>query len=135
MGVKLRVGLLTCGTCGKPRGLRHTCVTRATSRRRKARTRVRLHVSATCKTCGKPRRIAHVCKPKSDFRARRRKQASADRKARGKKRKTAAKRKRRASRPRGDGHEPGTCGDRDCPRFGCKSYWQGMDDCPLPHNS
>ena len=18
------------------------------------------------------------------------------------------------------------CGDKDCPRFGCKSYWQGM---------
>ncbi len=21
----------------------------------------------------------------------------------------------------------------DCPRYGCKSYWQGMADCPGPH--
>ena len=29
--------------------------------------------------------------------------------------------------------EPGTCGNRDCPKYGCKAYWQGMADCLGPH--
>ncbi len=158
MGVKLRAVLLRCGTCGKPRGIRHACVTSAASRRRKTRTRLQLRVSATCETCGKVRGIRHACHPESDFRARkrkqaadgrrrkrkavtakrsaRRKQAAAGRRAREKARKAAAKgRKPRPARPRGDSHEPGTCGDHNCPRFGCKSYWQGMADCPGPHGS
>jgi hypothetical protein len=167
MGVKLGGGLLKCGTCGKPRGITHTCVTRATSRRRKTRTRLRPRITVTCTTCGKPRGIRHSCHPKSDFKARRRKQATAERqrkrkavrarqaakrkatrerqaarrrqaaaerRAREKARKAAAKQRRpRSSRPRGDSHEPGTCGDHDCPRYGCKAYWAGMADCPGPH--
>jgi hypothetical protein len=156
MGLKLGGGLLKCGTCGKQRGIRHTCVTRMDSRRLKTRTRVQLRVSATCTTCGRKRGIRHACRPKSDFKARKRKQATAerrqkrkavtarrtarrkqvaaDRRAREKARKAAAKKRKPRSRPRGDSHEPGTCGDRDCPKYGCKNYWAGMDDCPLPHN-
>jgi hypothetical protein len=155
MGVKLGGGLLKCGTCGKSRGITHTCLTRATRRPRKTRTRLRPRLTVTCTTCGKVRGISHTCAPKSDFKARRRKQATAEkrrkrkaaaarraarrrqaaaeRRAREKARKPAAR--SRPSRPRGDSHEPGTCGDQDCPRFGCKAYWAGMADCPGPHGS
>lgn len=156
MGVKLGGGLLRCGTCGKPRGITHTCITRATSRRRKTRTKLQPRVTLTCTTCGRPRGIRHACHPKSDFKARRRKQATAvrqrkrqavrqrqaarrrqaaaERRAREKARQAARKRSPRPPRPRGDSHEPGTCGNRDCPKFGCKAYWQGMADCPGPHD-
>jgi hypothetical protein len=109
-----------------------------------------------CGECGKryTNPLAHTCAPRSDFKARRRqaataekrrkrkavrerqaarrKQAAADRRARDKARKAAAK-KTRPSRPRGESHEPGTCGDRECQKYGCKAYWQGMGDCPGPH--
>jgi hypothetical protein len=156
MGVKLGGGLLKCGTCGKPRGITHTCVTSALSRRRKTRTKLQPRITVTCTTCGKVRGIAHTCGNAGDFKARRRKhataerrrkrkaatarraarrrQAAAERRAREKARKPAAR--VRQSRPRGDSHEPGTCGDGpECPRYGCKSYWQGMADCPGPHGS
>jgi hypothetical protein len=152
MGFKLR-GVIRCGRCGKSRGVRHTCIT---SRTRKRRHKAQNPVTWECGTCHKPRGLRHTCVIQSDFKKRKR---AADRKratARRRQRRqlTAAKRKlrrqlaaadrrarakaskpppKRAPRPRGESHEPGTCGDRDCPRFGCKSYWQGMADCPGPH--
>jgi hypothetical protein len=153
MGLKLR-GVIRCGRCGKPRGVRHTCVVRAG--RRKRRHRVQAPVTWECPSCHKSRGLLHTCGNRGDFRARRRKaataerqrrrkavrarqaarrrQAAAERRARDRARRQAAKRRPRPARPRGDGHEPGTCGDRDCPKYGCKSYWQGMADCPGPHD-
>jgi len=154
MGFKLR-GFIRCGRCRQPRGIRHTCVARFGARTRKHR--VQSPVTWECANCHKPRGLRHTCGNSGDFRKRkrkaktaerqqkrkeakakqtaRRKHAQAGRRARDKARKQAAKtRKPRQQRPRGDSHEPGTCGDRDCPRYGCKSYWAGMDDCPLPHN-
>lgn len=155
MGVKLEGSVLLCGTCGKSRGITHTCVTSATSRRRKTRTRLKPRITLTCATCGKVRGFRHTCNPKSDFKARkrrqataerqrkrrvirerqaaRRKQAAADRRARERARKAQSRKRPARPRPRGDGHEPGTCGNHDCPRFGCKAYFAGMENCPLPH--
>lgn len=153
MGFKAR-GVILCGRCGMPRGFRHTCVARFGKRTR--RHKVQSPVMWECPHCHKPRGLAHTCGNSGDFKKRkrkartakrrqkrkaatakrkaRRKQAAADRRARDKARKAAKTAAPRQSRPRGDSHEPGTCGDRDCPRYGCKSYWQGMDDCPYPHN-
>jgi hypothetical protein len=58
---------------------------------------------------------------------------AADRRARDRARKKAAKSRPRTSRPRGESHEPGTCGNRECQKYGCRAYWQGMDDCPRLH--
>ena len=159
MGFKLR-GVIRCGRCGKDRGIRHTCVTSATGRRRVRPHRVQAPVTWECPTCRKPRGLRHTCTVRTDFKKRRRaaarkratderrrkrkavrerqaarrKQAAADRRARARARKQAATTRTRPPRTRGDSHEPGTCGDRECPRFGCKAYWEGMEDCPLPHN-
>lgn len=151
MGLKLR-GVIQCGACGKPRGMTHLC---NPGRRRRRPARPQNPVTWECPACGKPRGLRHTCGNRGDFKSRRRKQATAerrgkrkaatakraarrrqaaaDRRARERARKQAAGRKPRPARPRGDSHEPGTCGDKDCPRFGCKSYWQGMADCPGPH--
>lgn len=153
MGLKL-TGPLRCGACGKPRGLgTHVC---SPGRRRRRRTALRSPVAWDCGTCGKPRGLRHTCTQRTDFKARRRKQATeerrrrrkaaaarraarrkqaaADRRARDRARKQAAKGKPKAApRPRGESHEPGTCGNRDCPKYGCKAYWQGMADCLGPH--
>jgi len=155
MGLQL-TGPLRCGACGKPRGITHAC---SPGRRRRRRTTLANPVAWTCGTCGTARGLRHTCTIRSDFRARkraakrkaataerrrkrkaaaarraaRRKQAAADRRARDRARKAAA---RKAGSPRarsGDSHEPGACGDRDCPRYGCKAYWLGMDNCPMPH--
>ena len=152
MGLKLE-GALRCGACGKPRGLGvHLC---SPGKRRRRRTTLRNPVTWECGTCGKPRGLRHTCTQRTDFKARRRKQATeerrrkrkavaarraarrkqaaADRRARDRERKRAAKGKPRPARPRGDSHEPGTCGNRDCTKYGCKAYWQGMADCLGPH--
>jgi hypothetical protein len=153
MGLKLR-GVVRCGACGQPRGLgAHLC---NPGRRRRSRTTLQRPVTWECSSCRKPRGLRHTCGNQGDFRARkrkaataerhrrrkaitekraaRRKQVAADRRAREKARKQAAKGSPRPARPRGDSHEPGTCGDRECPRYGCKTYWAGMDDCPGPHD-
>jgi hypothetical protein len=153
MGLKWR-GVMRCGACGKPRGFgTHLC---NPGRRRRRRSTLQNPVRWECGNCHKPRGLAHTCAPKSDFKARKRKQATrkrqADRKRRRqavaarrreRRRQAAAERRARAQarkpapkrspRPRGESHEPGTCGNRDCPKFGCKAYWQGMEDCPGPH--
>lgn len=155
MGLSL-ISPLRCGRCDKRRGITHACVTSATSRRRRGRTALRNPVGWTCGTCGKARGLLHTCSQRTDFKARRRKAATAERRRRRKaaaakraaRRKQAAagrrardrKRKQQARqrppRPRsrsGEAHEPGTCGDRDCQKYGCRAYWRGMDDCPGPH--
>lgn len=103
----------------------------------------------TCSTCDRVRGFRHTCAPKSDFKGRRRKQetarkrakrtarrkqAAADRRAPDKVRKAVKGTRSRPPRPRAESHEPGTCGDRECPKFGCKAYWAGMADCPGPHD-
>jgi hypothetical protein len=156
MGLKLR-GAVRCGRCGKSRGVRHVCIT---SRASKRRHKVQSPVTLECSKCGKPRGLRHTCVIRTDFKKRkraaarkrvtaarrqrrqltaakrklRRQLAAADRRSRDQARKALAKRKTRTSRPRGDSHEPGTCGNRDCPKFGCKAYWRGMADCPGPHD-
>jgi hypothetical protein len=153
MGLKLQ-GALRCGACGKPRGLgAHLC---SPGRRKRGRTTLRNPVGWECSTCGKSRGVLHTCSQRSDFKARRRKaatderrrkrkdqaarraarrkQAAADRRARDRARKKAARSRPRSSRPRGDSHEPGACGHPDCPKYGCKAYWAGMDACPKPHD-
>jgi hypothetical protein len=152
MGLKLQ-GALRCGACGKPRSLgTHVC---SPGKRRRRRTTLRNPVAWECGTCGKSRGVRHACSQRSDFKARKRKaaaderrrkrkaarerqagrrrQAAADRRARDRKRKQEAKAKAKQPRRRGESHEPGTCGNRECPKYGCKAYWRGMDDCPLPH--
>jgi hypothetical protein len=152
MGFKLQ-GALRCGACGKPRGLgTHLC---SPGKRRRRRTTLTNPVAWECGRCRQPRGLRHTCQVRSDFKARkrkaatedrrrkrkvqaaaraaRRKQAAADRRARARARKQAAKSKPRPARPRGESHEPGTCGNRDCPKYGCKAYWAGMDNCPGPH--
>ncbi len=156
MGLKWR-GVIRCGACGKPRGLgTHLCNPGSRKRRRH---RAQNPVTWVCPRCGKPRGLRHLCHPKSDFKARKRKQATrrrqaerkrkrqaasarrterrkraaAERRAREKARRQAAKRRTAPSRRGGDSHEPGTCGDMDCPRYGCKAYFDGMFNCPRPH--
>jgi hypothetical protein len=156
MGLKWR-GVVRCGSCGKPRGFgTHLC---NPGRRKRRRSSLQRPVTWECGSCHKPRGLVHTCAPKSDFKARkrsaatrkrraaekartkataerrraRRQQAAAERRARARERKRQARGTPRP-RPRGESHEPGTCGNRDCPKFGCKSYWQGMADCPGPHD-
>jgi hypothetical protein len=147
MGFKLR-GAFRCGACGKPRGLgAHLCTP---GKRKRRRTTLANPVAWECGTCHEPRGLRHTCRRRSDFKARkrkaetedrrrkrreqaaaraaRRKEAAAGRRARDRARKEAAKGKPRPARPRGESHEPGTCGDRECPRYGCKAYWQGVED-------
>ena len=155
MGVKLGGGLLRCGTCGKPRGITHTCVTRATSRRRKTRTKLQPRLTVTCTTCNRvPRHPAHVppeirlqgpqaqagdgrAAAKAQGRRRRAARpgasrpppsgASEPRPARPRRRAPAASAPARRRPRAGDMRQPGL------PQFGCKAYWQGMADCPGPH--
>lgn len=120
MGLKPRGALQwTCGTCGQPRGVRHTCRQRTDFKARKQK-------AATAERRRKRKAVR-------ERQAARRKQAAADRRARDRARKAAAKGRPRTSRSRGESHEPGTCGNRDCPKYGCAAYWRGMDDCPGPH--
>ena len=153
MGLKWR-GVVRCGACGQPRGFStHLC---NPGRRRRRRSTLQRPVTWECGSCHMPRGLVHNCAPKSDFKARKRKQATRKRQADRKRRRQAAAERRRARRrqaaaerrarararkpapkrsprARGESHEPGTCGNRDCPKFGCKAYWQGMEDCPGPH--
>lgn len=148
--VKVRLTLATCGTCGKPRGIRHECVTRAAGRRRKRRTPVKPKVTVTCGKCGKPRGVRHTCYIRTDFARRKRRQA---RKARAdgrrQRRQLAAARRREAARarkapakaapkrPRSPAHNHETCTDPGCERYACRAYRDGFDDgigaCPRPH--
>jgi len=156
MGLKWR-GVIRCGACGKPRGLgTHLCNPGSRKRRRH---RAQNPVTWVCGRCGKPRGVRHTCVIRTDFKARkrraarrrvtaerqrkrkaatarraeRRRRAAAERRAREKARKQAPRRRTRPSRPRGASHEPGACGDIECPLYGCKAYFEGMFMCPRPH--
>jgi len=97
MGVTIRV--VRCGRCGKPRGLRHTCVVRMDSRRKPGRIRVAPKATVTCGTCGKPRGLTHTCTVRTDFKQR--KTAAARRhtaeRNRAKRKAAAAERRRKAA--------------------------------------
>lgn len=147
MGLKLR-GPVHCGACGKPRGIRHDCVGRIG---RKARAhKVQSPVTWECSDCHKPRGLSHTCGNRGDFKARKRKNDTAVRRRKRKERNARIRAERRVRernrrkaardrarnrppRPRGESHEPGTCGDRDCQKYGCIAYWRGMEHCPGPH--
>lgn len=134
---------VTCGRCGKPRSLRHVCVS---SRNRKATVKTSWSFG-TCPKCRKTitNPLNHTCRPKSDFKARKR---AADK----------AKPQRATNRPQ---HDYQACGDRSCPRPLCTAfrtgrevgheeaypdayrqgwdacypvaYTEGQANCPLPH--
>jgi len=152
MGAKLGGGLIRCGRCGKrytnPFG--HTCVRRMDSRRKVRRTRLAPKFQLRCSACGKPRGLRHTCVTRTDFRARkrraaqrrktearqakrraaadRRREAAKRRKAATAARRKAAKAKARTARPRAPGHDPHTCSDPDCQRYGCLRYREGYED-------
>lgn len=131
---------VVCNRCGKPRGLRHDCISNS---RRKATAKPKLSFGK-CQACGKPyggNPLAHVCAPKSDFKKRK---AKAER---------AADRKKRQA----EKHDYQACSDKDCPRSLCVAFktgrrlgWaegeedgytvgyssgfaDGLQSCPLPH--
>ncbi|TDC41111.1 hypothetical protein E1281_37690 [Actinomadura sp. KC345] len=140
----LKIQVLKCGTCGKPRGLTHTCVTRMDRKRKPGKTRLkpRVKVTATCRTCGKPRGLNHTCQISTDFK--KRKAAAARRQAAERKRRQAARRKAAAaarrqntpSKPRTPaakpvpgkagagkaGHDYRTCKDTECRRYACQAW-------------
>jgi hypothetical protein len=142
--VRLRLTVLTCGTCGKPRGLRHAC---ASARKRK-RPRLGLVLSFTCGTCGKAVRnpLAHTCTVRTDLRRRRAAQerksrAAARRERRRRQRAEAAARRKAAARerrakararakaaPRPPRHDPHACRDPECQRYPCRVYRDGFAD-------
>jgi hypothetical protein len=95
----MKISVVTCGRCGKPRGLFHTCVTRIG--RRPGRTRIR--VRAECPMCGKPigNPLQHTCTTRTDFK---RRQAAAS------------------------SHRPSRCPDTDCPRPPCRAYREGYEN-------
>jgi hypothetical protein len=162
-GVKVRLGLITCGTCGRQRGMRHTCITRADSKRRKTRTKVKPRVTVVCGKCGKARGLRHTCLIKTDFKKRLKRQARQERTAANRRRKAEGEARRKAAaagrkaeartkpkRPR-ERHDPETCRLPDCDRYGCKKYREGFVDghedgfdegydegvlnCPRPHGA
>jgi hypothetical protein len=97
-----------CGRCGKPRGLRHDCVS---NRTRKATIKPRV-TFGTCPKCKKPQGnpLTHACRPRSDFKRR---------KADYTRQQKAANRKTRQA------HDYQACTDRDCPRPVCVAYRTG----------
>ena len=103
---------VVCGRCGKPRGLRHDCISNS---RRKATAKPKVSFGK-CGTCGKPyggNPLAHVCAPKSDFR--KRKSAAA-------KRERAAARKKRQQ----EKHDYQACSNGECPRPLCAAFKTGQ---------
>lgn len=145
-----RVSLLSCGRCGKPRGLVHECAGRGKG------PAFRLGPSFTCGTCGKNHGnpLTHQCAVKSDFRqrraaqarrekaeerARKRKATAARRRTRAKARKAgAAERRKQPARekreqdkeqkPRSNDrerHDYQACEDLDCSRYPCRVHREG----------
>lgn len=99
MGAQARprwtVQLVLCGGCGKPRGVRHTCVRRLGRSRR--RNRVRPQVRIRCSTCSQRRSpfTLHTCMVRTDFKQRSQRQAKRRQAARRRARESAARRRRR----------------------------------------
>ena len=104
---------VTCGRCGKPRGvLGHVCVSgRSFSRKATLKPKVTF---GTCPKCKKPQGnpLTHTCHPRSDFKRRQSAYAKAERaKARKKRQKTS--------------HDYQACADNDCPRPLCVAFKTG----------
>jgi hypothetical protein len=132
----MKISLVTCGRCGKPRGLFHTCVTRIG--RRRGRTRIRIR--ATCGSCGRRmgNPLRHVCTTRTDFKRRkaRAKRAEQTARRRAKRKAAAAARRERARvrkrarsrrpspqpRPR---HNYQSCSDDTCQRQACQAWRDG----------
>lgn len=142
--MKLRLTVLACGSCGKPRGRYHAC-----PGKRGKRDRLQLAVRFTCRTCGRENRnpFTHTCTVRTDWAKRRRAaeraaKARARRERRKRMRAEAAKRRRDAARarqakaraaakarkPRASPHNPRTCADAECTRYGCVKYREGFVD-------
>jgi hypothetical protein len=123
--------------------------------------RLAARASVKCTVCGKryANPLTHTCTVTTDFRKRRR---AAQRKARAKaraekrrqrrqdaaqRRREAAARRRKAAagtrtaavkrKPRAPAHDPRTCSDPDCTRYGCRTwkdgYETGIENCPRDH--
>lgn len=103
-----------CGRCGKPRGLRHDCVSNST---RPATFKPVLSFGK-CPKCRKPygNPLTHDCAPKSDFK--RRKSDFA------KKQKAEARDKARKKR-QAEKHDYQACAGKDCPRPLCVAFKTG----------
>jgi membrane protein involved in colicin uptake len=150
--LRVRLTLLSCGRCGKPRGLHHVCRGGG-----KGRDRIKPKLSFTCPSCGKATAnlLAHTCTSGSDFRKRqaaqkraeqaaarkrKRRAAAARKRARARERKKAAAERRRrlraeaaAARARAaraqshdkNRHEYAGCRDEGCGRSACRIYREG----------
>jgi hypothetical protein len=136
--MKLRLTLLTCGSCGKPRGRYHAC-----AGKRGKRDRLKPGLRFACPRCGRETKnlLSHTCAPRSDFRKRKRQAKAAERRARERKRRAEAAARRKAAakkrkaeaaarprRKRTAAHVPRMCKDPECQRYGCLKYREGWDD-------
>jgi hypothetical protein len=113
MGLRPQLNVV-CGRCGKPRGLRHDCISNSS---RKATFKPEFSFGK-CPKCRKPygNPLTHVCAPKSDFKKRR----SLFEKQEKAKARAAARKKRQAEK-----HDYQACGDEDCKRSLCVAYKAG----------
>ncbi len=142
--MKLRLSLLDCGKCGKPRGRYHVC-----SGSRKGRDKLRLKAGFTCGTCKRTvsNPFTHTCGVRSDWAKRKRsaerqEKAKATRDRRRARKADAAKRRKaaaagrrakaaaeaKARKPRPAPHNPRTCADPGCTKYGCLKYQEGFTD-------
>lgn len=131
----MKISVVICGRCGKPRGLFHTCVYRIGRRRGKTRIRVR----AACGSCGRRmgNPLRHVCTTRTDFRKRRNAAKRAAETARRRaKRKAATERKRARARARRKvpraapkpRHDYQACREPDCQRSACVAWREGVEE-------
>lgn len=118
MALKPRLNMV-CGRCGKPRGLRHVCVSNS---RRKATIRTQLSWGK-CPRCRKPygNPLTHECAPKSDFKQRRAAYEKRQREAA----KAKARAEREAARKQQPKHDYTFCRDKECPKPLCKAFKTG----------
>jgi hypothetical protein len=115
---------ITCGRCGKPRGLKHVCVS---SSKRKATVKAGWSFGQ-CPKCRKTitNPLAHTCRPKSDFK--RRRGAASKQEAKEKRAQSASIAKVGRSRQHGPAkakHDYQACTDKDCERPLCVAYKTG----------
>lgn len=126
--LKIKAALITCGRCGKPRGLSHVCVIRADRPARKGRTKLAPKVSASvkCGSCGKPyaNPLTHVCKPKSTARQQQRAAPRARKLAAGRPPRVKVVRPAKPKRPE---HNYRTCRGDDCSRITCEAFREGRE--------
>ncbi|MGH3205692.1 MAG: hypothetical protein ACRDP5_27110 [Streptosporangiaceae bacterium] len=115
---------ITCGRCGKPRRLRHACVSPS---RRKATIKAGWSFGQ-CPKCRKTitNPLAHDCRPKTGYKRRRR--AAQTQEAKDKRAQAASTARVKRSRQRGPAkpkHDYTTCRDDDCHRTACVAFRTG----------